>query len=181
MDSAQLQTQSETIERLLDELSASISPRALEQVETLVTLVVGLYGAGLERLLQRVRAAGLGPDGLRQVCDDELVRGLLVVHGIHPDDALARVEQALDQLTAQLGAPVDAIRLIELDDAGTLTVRVAGDRGCAGSWRGIEEAIAEAVAAAAPEVARIRINSDDAGSSGLIPVNRLVRTARESS
>ena len=60
---------------------------ARERAEELVRLVVDLYGAGLERLLEIVHEAGrLDDDLLAQLAADDLVAGLLAVHGLHPDD-----------------------------------------------------------------------------------------------
>ena len=55
-------------------------------------LVTNLYGAGLERLLEVLSEAGrLDATALDALAGDELVSGLLLVHGLHPYDVTTRV------------------------------------------------------------------------------------------
>ncbi len=65
----------ERIERLLD-ASAASGPMVGERAEELVRLVVELYGAGLERVLELAYEAGaLSDDLLDALADDDLVSG----------------------------------------------------------------------------------------------------------
>src|ERR1700710_3038943 len=92
------------MEALLD-ASAAGGPVARERAEELVRLVVDLYGAGLERVLEIVDDAdALSDDVLAALVADELVSGLLVVHGLHPYSVEDRVEQALVQVRPYLGS-----------------------------------------------------------------------------
>src|SRR3954447_5805985 len=77
---------------------------ARERAEELVRLVVDLYGAGLERLLGDVdHPRRLGDHLLDRLAGDELVGGLLAVHGLHPDDVVTRVARALESVRPYLG------------------------------------------------------------------------------
>ena len=79
--------------------------RSASAAEELVRLVVDLYGAGLERLLEIVYdAAGSTTELLGRLAADDLVASLLLVHGLHPDDVGDRVERALDDVRPYLGS-----------------------------------------------------------------------------
>lgn len=85
----------ERIEELI-EASAAGGPVAQERAEELVRLVVDLYGSGLERVIEIAREAGALDAAIReQFVADELVAGLLLVHGLHPDHPVERDEHAV--------------------------------------------------------------------------------------
>ena len=70
----------ERIEALLD-AAATGGPVARERAEELVRLVVELYGAGLERMLELAYDAGALDDALLEsLASDHLVSSLLLVH-----------------------------------------------------------------------------------------------------
>src|SRR6185295_3635779 len=80
-----LRAVSDRIEALLAEVRALGEPRARETAEELVRLLMELYGAGIERLLEIVDEAGAGELFDRFVQDD-LVASLMILHGLHPQD-----------------------------------------------------------------------------------------------
>jgi Fe-S cluster biogenesis protein NfuA/nitrite reductase/ring-hydroxylating ferredoxin subunit len=170
----------ERIERLLD-ASAASGPLVRERAEELVRLVVELYGAGLERLLDLAYEAGaLSDDLLETLADDELVSGLLLVHGLHPYPVEERVGRALDKVRPYMGTHGGDVELIEVTDEGVARLRMLGScDGCASSAVTLDLAVKDAVEAAAPEIVRIEVVEEKVtkpASSGLIPIDAL--TAR---
>jgi Fe-S cluster biogenesis protein NfuA/nitrite reductase/ring-hydroxylating ferredoxin subunit len=168
----------ERIERLLD-ASAASGPLVRERAEELVRLVVELYGSGLERLLDLVYEAGaLSEDLLDTLAEDELVSGLLLVHGLHPYPVEERVGRALDKVRPYMGTHGGDVELIEVTDEGVARLRMLGScDGCASSAVTLDLAVKDAVEAAAPEVVRIEVVEEKAKpASGLIPIDAL--TAR---
>jgi len=144
----------ERIEQLLDSFPTVSRDRA----EELVRVVVDLYGAGLERLLEIAHDAGKLDEGLLdQLAADPLVASLLLVHDLHPQSFEERVARAV----AGSGA-----RLVDVSE-GVVTLQGSG---CSTA------AVAEAIRVAAPEVVAIEVQEADAG---LIPVSALTsRLAR---
>ena len=85
----------ERVEQLMSSFAAA-GPLVQNRVEELVSLVVELHGAGLERLLEIADESGALTDGvLDRIADDEQVSALLLLHGLHPDDVHTRIERAL--------------------------------------------------------------------------------------
>lgn len=168
----------ERIETLL-EASAAAGPVMRERAEELLRLVVELYGAGLERVLELAHDAGaLGDELLEALAADELVSSLLLVHGLHPYGVQERVERALDGVRPYLGSHGGDVRLLEVTDDGVVRLRLLGScDGCASSAVTLELAVDDAVRAAAPEIVRIEVEqTPEAGA--VIPVEQLTARLR---
>lgn len=168
-----LQFFGERIERLLD-ASATSGPLARERSEELVRLVVELYGAGLERVMEVLHAAGALTDSvLEQLVDDELVAGLLLVHDLHPYGVQERVQRALDGVRPYLGSHGGDVELVEVVAADSATpedgapihgavvrLRMLGScDGCPSSSATLSLAVEGAIHQAAPEVVRIDVEA----------------------
>lgn len=173
-------TSGERIEHLL-EASAAAGPIARERAEELVRLVVELYGAGLERVLELAYDAGaLDDDLLASLAADELVSSLLLVHGLHPYGVEERVERALDGVRPYLGSHGGDVALLEVTEDGVVRLELLGScDGCASSSVTLELAVEDAIHAAAPEILRIEVEErEKPASSGVIPVESLTARLR---
>jgi Fe-S cluster biogenesis protein NfuA/nitrite reductase/ring-hydroxylating ferredoxin subunit len=161
------------IEVLLEAASAG-GRVARERAEELVRLVVDLYGAGLERLLEILHDTGrLDDDLLDRLAADELVAGLLTVHGLHPEDVGTRVVRALDGVRPYLGSHGGDVEFLGVSEDGVVRLRMLGScDGCPSSAVTLTLAVETAVRAAAPEVTGIAV--EEAPSAGtVIPVTAL--------
>jgi hypothetical protein len=139
--------------------SASGGAVARERAEELVRLVADLYGAGLERVLDIVHDAGALTDEVAEaLAADELVSGLLLVHGLHPYDAGTRIDRAL--------AGMRDAELLGVTK-GVARVRLSG-HGCGSDT--LRAAVEEAIEAAAPEITAIEVEEP---AAGVIPVSAL--------
>ena len=174
---ASLDSLSETGERIDSLLSAlgTSGPVAQQRGEDLVALVTNLYGAGLERLLEVLADAGrLDPVTLDALAADELVSGLLLVHGLHPYDVTTRVAAALDSVRPYLGSHGGDVELLGIDDAGVVTLRMLGTcDSCPSSTVTLQLAVEGAIQAAAPEVTAIQVEPGTRSTPGLISVESL--------
>jgi Fe-S cluster biogenesis protein NfuA/nitrite reductase/ring-hydroxylating ferredoxin subunit len=168
---------SETGERIDSLLSAlgTAGPVAQQRGEDLVALVTNLYGAGLERLLEVLADAGrLDAVALEALAADELVSGLLLVHGLHPYDVTTRVAGALDSVRPYLGSHGGDVELLGIDDAGVVTLRLLGTcDSCPSSTVTLQLAVEGAIQAAAPEVMAIQVEPAGRSVPGLISVESL--------
>jgi Fe-S cluster biogenesis protein NfuA/nitrite reductase/ring-hydroxylating ferredoxin subunit len=149
----------ERIEVVLDELASTGDPSINEKAEELVSLMVELYGGGLERILDLIAADGeAGQVLLRRLADDELVQALLIVHGLHPVDLDQRVTDALESVRPYLGSHSGGVENLGVDDTGVLHLRLEGNcEGCPSSRVTVQSAIEDAVRKAAPEIAAIDV------------------------
>jgi len=168
-----LQATGERIEALL-EAAAAGGRVARERAEELVRLVVDLYGAGLERLLEIVHESGrLDDELLDRLTGDELVASLLAVHGLHPDDVETRVARALDGVRPYLGSHGGDVELLGVTDDGVVRLRMLGScDGCPSSSVTLTLAVETAIQGAVPEVSAIDVEEPSAPAT-VIPVTAL--------
>ncbi len=157
----------ERIETLLA-ASGTGGTAARDRAELLVAEVVGLYGAGWQRVLTLLDDAAV-----ERLARDELVASLLLIHGLHPHDVDTRVRTALDGVRPYLGSHGGDVRLIEV--AGPV-VRLELDgscRSCPSSSVTLELAVEDAVRAAAPEIDSIEVVAAQSDPKHLIPAEAL--------
>ncbi len=150
---------------------------ALERAEELVRLVVDLYGAGIERIMELLYDGGrLDDELLAALAADELVAGLLVVHGLHPYGVEERVERALEGVRPYLGSHGGDVELLGVSEEGVVRLRLLGScDGCPSSSVTLELAVEGAIHDAAPEVSAIEIEAapDTSEAGPLISVDSL--------
>ena len=146
------------IEALLDQLAATGDPMVSECAQELVAAVLHLYGAGLTRVVDLLAAQPAGAKTIRRLADDELVAGLMLLHGLHPDDVGTRIQQALDRIRPYLGSHAGGIEYLGVDVDGVAHLRLQGScDGCAGSAATVHTAVERAVLEAAPEVSSVDV------------------------
>jgi Fe-S cluster biogenesis protein NfuA/nitrite reductase/ring-hydroxylating ferredoxin subunit len=169
------------IATLLDACSAA-GPIAAARAEELVRLVVDLYGAGLERLLDVLADAGRLDDVAQEaLVADDLVASLLLVHGLHPQDVDTRIRRALDDVRPYLGSHGGDVALMDVTPDGVVRLQFSGTCGsCPSSGATLELAIEGAVAAAAPETTGIELVPAAEPTSGFVPLSAVrVRPSEE--
>ena len=144
------------VEELLDSLrSGGMSPAA-DAAEELVSLLVGLYGDGLARIVSVLADGGeAGAELLAKLADDPQVEGLLLLHDLHPLDVDARIQRALDRVRPYLGSHAGGVQYLGAAD-GVARLRLEGScHGCPSSTVTVQLAIQTAVEDAAPEVSEV--------------------------
>lgn len=154
------------IEALLAELADSAEPGVAGRAEELVRLLMGLYGSGLERVLELVVEEAERSDGgravFKQIVDDRLLVSLLVLHDLHPLTLDQRVEAALEQVRPYLGSHAGGVTYLGVDDEGVAHVKLQGScEGCASSTVTVAYAIETAILDAVPEVIRVEAEGVD--------------------
>jgi hypothetical protein len=113
------------LEELILALNAYPDPAASEPARELVSLVLDLHGIGLARLMAIVAKADREGATLAQLVEDEKVRAMLLLHGLHPDDMETRVRRAVERLRPHLGVHGLRVEVSEIVN-GTVRLRVWG-------------------------------------------------------
>jgi len=120
-----------------------LEPDALEAIAGLLEL----YGAAFARVLDRVPAS--------ELAKDELLRHLLIVHGLHPQSIEERVLGALDEVRPYLASHSGGVELAGVDGS-TVRLRLEGTcHGCPSSTATLKLAVEQAIFEAAPEIERV--------------------------
>jgi len=177
MDSA-AETSTERPEQLVErvqdlqarlELSGEEATRAL--AEELVSAIVQMYGAGLERIVGSLMQDGA--DGERfaaSLADDELVATLLLIHDLHPVPLEQRVQDALDSVRPYMESHGGNVELLSLEH-GVARIHLRGScSDCSASSVTLELAIKQALEEAAPDLEGLEVEGmapRTAGGPGL--------------
>jgi Fe-S cluster biogenesis protein NfuA/nitrite reductase/ring-hydroxylating ferredoxin subunit len=174
---ARWRTAGDRIQILLDSCAAS-GAAAQERARELVREVVGLYGAGLARIMQLAQEGPLDGPGLglaERLATDDLVASLLLVHGLHPHSVHRRVSDALDRVRPYLGSHGGDVDLIGIDGDTVRLAFTGSCKSCPSSAVTLELAVQDAVRAAAPEVSSIEVmTAESAPGPAVIPAESLV-------
>ncbi|WP_329053066.1 NifU family protein [Amycolatopsis sp. NBC_01488] len=156
----------ERIEQLLGEFSGADA----ELAEDLVHTLLEFYGAGLARIVELVDRPLLD-----RLAEDDHVRGLLVLHDLHPRSTHERVTEALDKVRPYLGSHAGDVEFVGIDD-GVLRLRLQGTcDGCPSSTVTAKYAIERVVREAAPEISDVVVEGvvpEETGPGGraLLPL-----------
>ncbi|MEV5712931.1 NifU family protein [Amycolatopsis mediterranei] len=156
----------ERIEQLLGEFSGADA----ELAEDLVHTLLEFYGAGLARIVEI-----LDRPLLDRLAEDDHVRGLLVLHDLHPRSTHERVTEALDKVRPYLGSHAGDVELVGIDE-GVLRLRLQGTcDGCPSSTVTAKYAIERVVREAAPEISDVVVEGvvpEETGPGGrpLLPL-----------
>jgi|SRR5579872_1592651 len=170
---ADFQQRLRSIEALLAEIEDSADPNFRARVRELVQLVMDLHGAGVERMLELIRAPGEGGEGLIQKLGrDDLVASLLVLYGLHPLNLEARVIQAVDNLAKRLRAHEGEVKLLSMEH-GAIRLRIqANGHGCGSNAQALKEMAEDAIYQAAPDLTSLAIEGAEE-KAGFVPLEML--------
>ena len=167
----------QSLDPLLGKIESEADPSQRADVQELVQSVMDLHGAGIERVLELIRAAGeSGESVIQKLGRDELVSSLLVLYGLHPVTLEARVTQALDKVGSRLRAHEGEVELLSIDH-GVVRLRLhANGHGCGSTAQALKEMVEDAVYQAAPDVAELIVESAgeaSGGKPGFVPLQML--------
>jgi Fe-S cluster biogenesis protein NfuA len=88
---------------------------------------------------------------------DEVVGGLLLLHGLHPLDVETRVRQALEQVRPYLRSHGGNVELLGVD-GGVVRLRLEGScHSCPSSSATMQQTVEEAIYGKAPEVTAVEV------------------------
>ncbi|MBV8586395.1 MAG: NifU family protein [Verrucomicrobia bacterium] len=128
--------------------------------------VLAFYGEGLSRILKVVQTAG--PEGekvYRDLIGDDVIRGLLLIHDLHPLDLEARLRDALNKVRPYLRSHGGNVELVSLDN-GRARLRLQGTcESCPSSAITLELAIRQAIEQACPDLIHFDVEGVTSSSS----------------
>jgi Fe-S cluster biogenesis protein NfuA len=145
-------------ELLLERVQQLSEARARELAAELVSAVIAMYGDGLERILAAISEAGeSGTAILDRLTEDGAVSSLLLIHDLYPVALHERVLEALDTVRPYMESHGGNVELVSLDD-GVARLALRGScNGCSASRATLEQAIEQALAEHAPDLAGLEV------------------------
>jgi Fe-S cluster biogenesis protein NfuA/nitrite reductase/ring-hydroxylating ferredoxin subunit len=156
------------VQELQARLEAAADATTRELAEELISAVVQMYGAGLERVLACLMNGG--PEGERlalALADDPRVATLLFIHDLHPVALEQRVRGALEQVRPYMESHGGNVELLSLQD-GVARIRLRGScSDCQASSVTLELAIKHALEEAAPDLEGLEVEGVAAPALGV--------------
>jgi Fe-S cluster biogenesis protein NfuA len=156
-EAAGLRRQMQRIDELLQTLEQLADPTAHAAARELFQTVLAFHRSGLHRLLEIIRrhdgAAALTADCGR----DDLISGVLLLHGLHPVDLLTRVRQGVEQVRPLLRCHGGDLELISIV-GGRIRLRLLGP--CSLSVEALEHALEETFTTLAPDAEVIQVEEN---------------------
>jgi len=169
----------ERIEQLVTEGEQVADPALRERQKDLVRSLLDLHATALARLVDIVARGGEpGQAIINGLAQDELVKPLLLLYGLHPLSLEERVRRAVDKIRPSLGVYGAAVEILSVvSDRVALHVEQNGnEQGHGASVEALRQALAEAVYEMAPDLAALEITGlDKVSSSGFIPLTEVKR------
>jgi len=146
------------VQQLSEQVEELPDPRARELASDLVSAVIAMYGDGLERIVAAIAETGdAGAAILDRLTQDGAVSSLLLIHDLYPVDLRERVVEALDTVRPYMESHGGNVELVSLDD-GVARLALRGScNGCSASRATLEQAIEQALAEHAPDLAGLEV------------------------
>jgi Fe-S cluster biogenesis protein NfuA/nitrite reductase/ring-hydroxylating ferredoxin subunit len=149
----ELSRQSRRVQELVDQVEALPDPAARALLQECLQSILVLHGQGLARVLEVVRDAGSdGQAVLDQLIHDGIVRGLLLIHGLHPVDLKIRLQEALAKVRPYMESHGGNVELLSLEN-DVARLRLQGTcKSCPSSAVTLELAVRHALEEACPDL-----------------------------
>jgi hypothetical protein len=162
----------------LDQLPGGGSKVAARE---LVQLLMEVHRTGLERIMELVFEAGgqSGASGsaiIDRLGQDPIVRNLLLLYSLHPDDLETRVLRALDVARARLRKLDGRVNLVSFHE-GAVELRLHTSGHLRGSTiKDLRVIVEGAIYDLAPDVTSLTILApEEESSSGFVPLQSLLK------
>lgn len=171
----------EAVDSRIKELDALDDGAARTSAVEAVQALLELHGDVLNRILELV--AGRGEAGeaiILELAADEMVSGLLLLHGLHPSSLEDRVRGALGKVRPYLGSHGGNVELLDVTD-GVAHLRLEGHcHSCPSSTLTLKYAIEREIAQAAPDLVDLVVDgvTPPPAPSGFIPLAQIKTVSR---
>ncbi len=150
----------------------------------LTQLLMEVHGAGLERIMELVFESGTrGESGtaagealIAKFGQDPLVRNLLLLYSLHPDDVETRVLRAIDNVRPRLRKLDARVELVGVHDGAVQLRLVTSGHSCGSTTKNLKAMVEEAIYDLAPDVASLEVlEPESEPASGFVPLQNLLK------
>ncbi len=166
------------IEELIRKIEAMSDPDARATGVELLQSLMELNASGIDRMMEMAAETGAAGQALIDGFGrDEMVRGLLLLYGLHPVVLETRVAEALVKVRPYLQSHGGNVEVLGIEE-GVVRLRLQGScKSCPSSAMTLKLAIEEAIYEAAPDVTAIEAEGvlEPPAPSALVPLGRLKR------
>ena len=144
----------------------------------LVQLLMEVHRAGLEQIMELVSESGTEPGAviIDRLGQDPIVRNLLLLYSLHPDDLETRVLRAIDVARTRLRKFDSRVELVSLHE-GAVQLRLQISGHARGSTiKDLRSIVEGAIYDLAPDLTSLTILApEEESSSGFVPLQSLLK------
>jgi Fe-S cluster biogenesis protein NfuA len=148
-----LNARAKRIQDLVTQLEQVADPNTRAAVQKLLPEILQLHQVGLRRILDLIADTGEGAAPVQnRLLADDVVRGLLLIHDLHPLSLEQRLQQALDKVLPYIRGHGGNVELTSLQD-GVAKLRLHGTcQSCSASSITLELAVRAAIEEFCPDL-----------------------------
>jgi Fe-S cluster biogenesis protein NfuA len=160
------QQRTEQIEKLLQEVASFSDPHARTTTETLVQVLLDMYGDALTRLLELTEQSDQTGEALIETfVRDDLLNALFLLHGLHPVSLEARITRAIADLQPYLKSQKAAVELLKVEEDIAYLSLQGGCSSCAASSGTLRQTVESMIYKAVPDLGVLHIEEVTGASS----------------
>jgi len=162
---------------LVGELNETPDGSSKIAAREMVQLLMEVHGAGLERIMELVFESGEhGEAIINKLGHDPVVRNLLLLYSLHPDDVETRVLRALDDVKPRLRKCNGDVELVSMRDGAVHLRILTSGHACGSTAKNLRSIVEESIYEAAPDLTSLVIlGSEDENASGFVPLENLLK------
>jgi Fe-S cluster biogenesis protein NfuA len=162
---------------LVGELSDAPEDSSKVAAREMVQLLMEVHGAGLERIMELVFESGEhGEAIINRLAQDPIVRSLLLLYSLHPDDLETRILKALDDARTRLRKHNTDVELVSIQDGAVHLRLLTSGHACGSTTKNLQSIVEESIYELAPDLTSLVIlGSEDESASGFVPLENLLK------
>ena len=150
--SSELNRHGKRVQELIEQIAGVSDEDARELFQECIHEVLTFYGLGLARVLDVAKGARGGDGVYEKLVDDSIVRGLLLIHGLHPVPLEARLREALEKVRPYMESHGGNVELLSLENEVAHLRLVGHCKSCPSSAVTLELALKQAIEEACPDL-----------------------------
>jgi hypothetical protein len=142
----------------------------------LVHLLMEVHSAGIEQMMEIIfDSSSSGQQTIDKLGNDPIVRSLLLLYSLHPEDLETRAQKSLDALRPRLRKLNYGIELLQVEEGGAVRVHVeSSGHACGSTTENVRSMVEEGVYEYAPDVTSLAIlGLEGQSSSGFVSLESL--------
>jgi hypothetical protein len=141
----------------------------------LVQLLMDMHGTGIERMLEIVfDSPAAGAEAIDKLGNDPIVRSLLLLYSLHPEDLQTRVWKAVDALGPRLRKLNYKVELTSITEGAVRVQLESSGHACGSTTENVRLMVEEGLYEYAPDVTSLVIlGLEDQPSSGFVTLESL--------
>lgn len=147
------------IDDLVQRIEFIGDPAVRANVVTLVQSLMDLHQRGFSRIAERLQSDENGSRMFHSLASDDLIGGLLVLYGLHPDGLESRIKRAVLKVSAELASTKSSVELLGVDERVVRIRLRTALHGCSSNSSDVEKLIRDALYSDAPDVERVDIET----------------------